>query len=118
MSALHRLRLVRDQLHQRIRRRLGLPIDLYGAAVEKVELWPSETIGGKPAHVLDGQYDNAIGGAFGRTKESELDYIRGAPRPVGATTMYRFRNVTIDQSWLLAQGRSGFFSWPTKTPLS
>ncbi len=101
-----------DQLHVYGRQRLGRSTQLYEAAVEKVELWPAQLVEGAPAKVLDGQYERAVKGGFSRSKDVEIETLRGGPKMAGPTCMYRFRNITIARTWLTSRGRLEYFGYP------
>lgn len=103
---------ISSQIQVRMRQKFGFTNDFFSAAADRHEICASEIIEGPPTKVLPGQFDRVTAAAFGGSVEREIATLQGQPRKTSPTNIYRFKNVNILQSWVIANGHYEIFGWP------
>lgn len=86
--------------------------NFFDAAVSVTEICPPEVIEGRPVKALQGQFERISASPFGVSHLTEIAAARGGVRPVGATRMYVFKDVTVAKRWVISRCRHEEFVWP------
>ena len=109
---LHSSKSIFRQAYVRLKSKIGFKNDFFRWAVDREDLCEPEWISGPPAKVIDGQYERIIGAAFDVPVEEEISCLKGAPRLTKPSTIYKFSDVVIANSWIMNQESFEIFGWP------
>jgi len=107
-----RFRSLSAQFSARLYNFLGGANDFFAAAADVTELCAAEFIDGHPLKMAKAQLERVTSAAFGMPLCKEMEVAQGAPRKVGPTRVYRFRDVTVAKRWVIAANRHEEFLWP------